>query len=79
MIFRSSFIGQDHLPLCDCGRESSHSSGVGEVVTYRCCRCHVMIGGIPADWHAECMRAYLTISTKSTTIKPDVQEAVSGD
>lgn len=29
----------------------------GETI-YRCCKCYVEAGGSPADWHAECMRAY---------------------
>lgn len=29
------------------GRESNH-----------CCECHIAAGGIPADWHPDCIRAY---------------------
>ena len=43
---------------CACGKPSRHSSGKGGVVVYRCCQCHMKNGGIPADWHPECMVIY---------------------
>lgn len=42
--------------LCDeCGVNiSMHSEGDKRL----CCSCYIEGGGIPADWHIECMKQY---------------------
>jgi hypothetical protein len=41
----------------ECGKEitrGSHQFGEG----VQCCRCYVLLGNPPADWHSGCMSAY---------------------
>lgn len=44
---------------CDCGEKANHWSG-GNI--FQCCKCYVMGGNAPADWHPECMSTYQTLN-----------------
>lgn len=53
-------VQQKNKNKCDvCGEQASHfsSSGVkGDMAL--CCKHHIERGGIPADWHSQCMKFY---------------------
>jgi hypothetical protein len=34
-----------------------------------CCRCHIAAGGVPADWHSECMKAIKDFDGKNVLQK----------
>lgn len=46
-------------PCKGCGVEtdSHHSVMFGGGDFWMCCRCHVLDGNSPADWHPECIKA----------------------
>ena len=46
------------IDLCDkCKKEDAHHfSYSANGNTQLCCKCHIDEGGIPADWHAGCMK-----------------------
>jgi len=45
-----------HIEICRCGAPANHTSSQAGVTTRSCCKCHVAAGGIPADWHPQCLR-----------------------
>ena len=50
------------IELCtECGlheaQHLTHRCGRNPTVTNLCCVCHIKNGGIPADWHSQCMKA----------------------
>ncbi len=44
--------------ICACGKRANHDiyryDGTEE---HLCCVCYIKRGGLPADWHPDCMRA----------------------
>jgi len=44
--------GVEHKDACDeCGIHQAMHTGERDL----CCKCHIKNGGIPADWHTNCM------------------------
>ena len=50
-------------PRCACGKQANHYFGDD---TGMCCRCYVLDGHPPADWHIECMTTYRKNGPKTT-------------
>ena len=45
--------GVVHNDACDeCGIHQAMHTGERDL----CCKCHIKNGGIPADWHTNCMQ-----------------------
>lgn len=54
---------------CVCGKPSNHLIGTISM----CCRCYVLAGNPPADWHSECMQIAES-KRRVTTVMPIVLE-----
>jgi hypothetical protein len=62
-----SALNEGDKGKCDkCGEPASHDVwpvGANEKQSY-CCRCHVLSGAAPADWHPGCMKTYAEMKAK---------------
>ena len=53
------------MKICDrCGKNYANHILFGDSKIYLCCRCYVLDGNPPADWHNECMETYNKLISK---------------
>jgi hypothetical protein len=52
---------------CKCGKLAMHVFYEKGIRVCQCCKCYVNGGNAPADWHPECMKAYMKTKTSTPT------------
>ncbi len=54
----SRTLGGLSMKKCKCGKKAMHTTWIGGKTWHRCCECHIINGGAPADWHPDCVYAF---------------------
>ncbi len=60
-------------PNCDlCESPSLHISWIGGKEIHHCCYHHIIDGGIPSDWHPNCMATTREAGVSACGVAPSV-------